>query len=219
MQNMQRIGAYAALIQGLLILIAMAMFGVVLPSQGFLVQTDFGNFAKVVPVIPSFTVINVVAVLRSFVFLLVILAVRERIQSAAPNRMRLAVIGASIASTLLLAQGMMNFIGWPVLLQNPSAASTAGLAFQAVSQSLIDSALFAEGWVSLLFGWAALTSKTLSAPLSIIVMLSGVLALFVPVFGILLLPAIVLWIVWNFWLGIALLQGVPVPSAAGVAKA
>lgn len=218
MQNIQRIGGYAALFQGLLLLVLFAMFVVVLPSQGFLLR-DFGDFSKVIPVMPSFNIVNAIAVLRSFVFLLIILAVRERIQTGAPNRMRLAVIGASIASTLLLAQGMMGIVGWPILIQNPSVAPTAGLALQAVSWSLINSAFIAEGWTSMLFGWAALTSRTLSAPLSIIVMLSGALGLFAPAVGVLVIAGIVLFIVWSVWLGIALLQGAPVPSAAGVATA
>ena len=217
-QEMQRMGAYAALMEGLLLVVGMAMFAVVLPSQGFL-PSDFTDFSKVAPIIPSFNVINVIAVLRSVVFLTVILAVSDRIQAVAPNRMRLAVFGASVVSTLLLAQGMLNIIGWPILLQNPSAATTAGVAFQAVSQSLIDSAQFVEGWVALLFGWAALASKTFSAPFSIIVMLSGVLALLVPLSGIVVVFAIPLWIIWNFWLGIVLLRGAPLRNTTSTAEA
>jgi hypothetical protein len=194
MQPIQRIGGYAALIQAVLLIVLTVMFGVVLPSQGFL-PNDFGDFSKVVPVMSTFNIVNLVAVLRSFVFLLIVLGVRERTQTGSLARMPLAMIGAVVASTLLLAQGMMGLLGWPILLQHPSDAPTAGLALQAVSQSLISGATVAEGWTVLLFGWAAWTSKTLPAPLSSLVMASGVLALLEPVIGIALLPAIALFII------------------------
>ena len=218
MQISQRLGAYAVLMEGLLIAIVMVMFGVVLPSQGF-VPTDFTNFAKVAPIIPSFNVVNVIVVLRSIVFPVVVLALRDRMAAAAPDLGRVAVIGAGIASALLLAQGMLNLMGWPVLLQNPSAAPTAGVAVQAVSQSLIDGSQFAEGWVAVLVGWAALSSKSFSAPLSSVILLSGVLSILAPFIAIALPVAIVLWVVWHFWLGIALLHSGSVRSVAGVAKA
>jgi hypothetical protein len=119
MQPIQRAGGYAALVQGLLIVVVAVLFAVVLPGRGFSATDDVSDWSKLVPVMPIFGVVNAVAIVRSITFLVVILGVADVLQNTAPARTRLAIVSACIGSTLFLAQGMLGFSAWPILLQNP----------------------------------------------------------------------------------------------------
>ncbi len=218
MQNFERAGGYAAIIQGLLLAVLFAMFVIVLPQQGF-IPTDFGNYSKIVPVLGSFAVVNVIAVARSFVLLVIILALYERMRAGAPNAIRLAAAGAGLASTLLLAQGMLGITGWPILLQNPSAAPTAAVAFQAVSQSLLTASLLAEGIALALVGRAAMVTGSLSTPLSSVILFTGMVIALIFIVGFLIIPGLVLYTVTSLWLGFALLKPSPFQREASAAKA
>ena len=214
MHSLQRAGGYAALVQGLLIVVVAALFAVVLPGRGFSATDDLGNWAKLVPVMPVFGVVNAVAILRSVAYVVVILGAGALLQDGAPARARVAVASACIGSTLFLAQGMLGVSAWPILLRDPAAAPVAGAAVQAISQSLVGAALFAQGWVVVLIGWAGLSTRKLSLPLSAVMVVAGALCILAFLAGTILLAAMVLTLLWTVWLGAELLRAEPTPRAA-----
>lgn len=216
MGAIQRAAGYAALVQGVLMLIVAGMFAVVLPARGFSTASDFTNWSKLVPVMSTYNVVNVVAVLRSVVFLAVILGAIEWIQPGAPSLARLAATGACAGSALFLAQGMLGIVAWPILRHTPQDAQTAGTAIQALSQSLVTAGIFAQGWVILLIGWAGWSGRRLSRPLSGVMILAGVLGVASFIAAALVMAAMALTIVWTVWLGIALLRSASTGAEAPV---
>lgn len=213
MKNLQSAGGVAALIQAVGFLAILAIFLVVLPSQGFAVPTDFTNPTKVAAAAPVLGLLNWVTVLFSLTIVVVILAIYERLQARAPNRLRLAVAAAVVASGLFLATSMVGIVGGPLLAQDPAA----GAALSALNQGLLNAAIFAAGWSSLLWGWAVSTEGDLPRPLGYLALLNGVIAILnfvVPPFQLL---GRVVGLIWTAWLGIALLReaaSAPVPHRA-----
>lgn len=203
--NIQRLGGSAALTQTLLLIVVMSMFGFVLPRQGF-TPDQFTDFTKVVPIIPSFDVVNSVAIVRGFDFVLLALALFQRSAALAPHRMLLVLVGAGMTATLLCAQGMIGLAGWAALLQHPDTQAVAGAAVQAVSQSLIDAAFVTQGVVAILVGWASAETRTLPAALAWLIIAGGVLILIIPAVSMALVPAMVAWLAWTAWLGIELVR-------------
>ena len=148
--------------------------------------------------------------LFSITLLLCSLALRERLKAGAPNRMRIAVIAASVASPLFLASFMILFIGLPDIVAANDLASY--LILNAVTQGLLSSAVFAYAWATLLFGWAGLSTKELPSGLSYVLLLAGV-------FDIIGIGMMIFGpmgnVVWAFWLGYVLLN---TPKATSTAK-
>lgn len=135
---------------------------------------------------------------------ILVIQFRERLQASAPNRMRVAMIAASIGSALFLATGITSFGGFP-----PIVAANDLAAFRilnVVTQGLINAAIFAYGWTGLLWGWAGLSTKGLPAVLCYILLLAGVVSVLTFVIPILGLLAVVINVVWAFWLGYVLLR-------------
>ena len=224
MRTIQRAAGYAALIQGVLLLIVAVLFAVILPARGFSTASDFTVWSKLVPVMSTYNVVNALAVLRSVVFLAVILGAVEWVQAGAPSLARLSAMGACVGSALFLAQGMLGIVAWPILRQMPQEAQTAGTAIQALSQSLATAGIFAEGWVVLLIGWVAWSGQRFSRPLSGVMILAGVLGVASFLATALVMAAMALTIVWTFWLGITLVRSamaggeVPIRSDQSVGR-
>jgi hypothetical protein len=221
MKGFQKIGGYAALLQGLMFVVILGIQFAVLAPQGL----AGGNVdpAKAVAFGASsptpFLILNLILVVFSITILLVVLALYERLQAGAPNRMRLAVLAAVVASALFLANGLTSFAGFPriVSLPDTAAAIAAFRAVDAVTNGLLQGAVFAAGWQSLLIGWAALSTKGLPALLSYLLVLAGVLGIagvFVSILGLL---GLVVNVVWGLWLGYVLLTQ-PATMAAPAMK-
>jgi hypothetical protein len=204
MNNMQKVGGYSALVTGLqFVAILVIAFGVLGP-QGV---TPDAPPDKVLAVaaksITPFLIENLVTMLFSITIVLGALALRERLQAGAPNRMRVAVIAASVGSALFLASGITSFSGFP-----PIVAANDLPAFRilnAVTQGLVNAGIFAYGWTALLWGWAGLSTKGLPAVLNYVLLLAGVVAVLafaIPIFGLL---GVVINVIWAFWLAYVLL--------------
>lgn len=211
MKNLQSVGGVAALIQALGFLAILAIFLVILPSQGFTLPTDLSNPTKVAAAAPTLGLLNWVTVLFSLTIVVVILALYERLQARAPNRLRLAVAAAVVASGLFLATSMVGIVGGPLLAQNPAAGATLG----ALNQGLLDAARFAAGWSALLWGWAVVTEGGLPRALGYWMLLNGVIAILVFAVPPFQLVGLAVGLIWSVWLGIALLRedaSAPVPT-------
>ena len=215
MKSTQKVGGYAALIQGLaFIALGVIIVGFEIP-QGLGPGADPAKWIAVAAVSPTpFLIAYLLLVVLAITIVLFTVALRERMQDGAPNRMRLAVLAVSIASALFIANGVIGFTGFPpiVALADTAAAATAFRAFSAVVDGLLLAAIFAAGLTLLLIGWAALSTRGLPAPLSYFLILAGVVAVLSFVSPILSFIGPVLNIFWSLWLGYVLLAK---PLSAG----
>ena len=201
---MQKVGGYNGLVIGVqFIVILVIAFGILGP-QGVTPGTPPDQILAVAAQSATpFLIQNLVVASFSVTVVLGALALRERLQAGAPNRMRVAVIAASVASALFLAAGIIPFRGLPAIVAANDLAAFRVL--EAVTQGLLTSGIFATGWTLLLWGWAGLSTKGLPTVLNYILLLAGVAALLafaIPIFGLL---AVVINVVWAFWLGYVLL--------------
>ena len=150
-----------------------------------------------------FLIEYLIAVMLGITLVLSAQALRERLQAGAPNRMRIAVIAASVGSALFIAAGITSFSGFPAIVAANDLAAYRILG--AVIQGLLSAAIFAYGWTTLLWGWAGLSTKGVPAVLSYVLLLAGVFAILAFVIHILEPLGVVINVVWAFWLGYVLL--------------
>ncbi len=216
MKGFQKVGGYAAVIQGLgFVALLLVIFGFELP-QGLGPGADPAKVVAVEASSPTpFYFLNLLLMLFGITLILLVLALRDRMQDGAPHRMRLAVIAASICSALFLANGVMSFTGYPpiVALPDTAAAVSAQRSLNAVTNGLLLAGIFAAGWSNLMWGWAALSTKALPTWLIYLTLLAGVVAVLTFVVPILGLVGPVLNVVWSLWLGYVLLRE-PAPMTA-----
>jgi hypothetical protein len=210
---MQKWGGLAALLQAVMF----ASLLIIIPGLG--VSLDlFTDAAKVQAAFqsPGYAALNTILLLFSLTVLLVAMGLRDRLQEGAPNRSRLLVMAASIASAMFLLNGMIGFGGGATLakLAGQDLALAKGLftPVNAVLDGLAASFIFMTGWVEALAGWAALTTKKLPQALGWLLVVAGVvsiLSVLLPFAGVDLqilgavLP-VVLNLVWSLWLGVVL---------------
>jgi hypothetical protein len=164
------------------------------PEKGFAA----GNASPAV-----FFILDLELLLWSIASILLIFALRERMETGAPNLMRMAVIGVSITAVLWVAQGLVNIVGMPSIVSaNDASAFRAAMAIFA---SLGAAADFTLGWALLLIGCAALGTKGLPRTLSYFALLKGVVMIIDFAVQPLMLVGMVLGIIFYPWLGIVLL--------------
>jgi hypothetical protein len=205
MNNMQRVGGYAALVIGIqfvaILVIAFGILGPLGVNPGTPPDEVLAVAAKSST---PFLIQSLVVALFSITVVLSALAVRERLQAGAPNRMRIAVIAASVGSALFLGSGIISFSGLPAIVADNDLAAFRVL--DVVFSGLLTSAIFATGWTLVLWGLAGLSTKGLPTGLNYIMLVGGVVAVLafaIPIFGLL---GVVINVVWAFWLGFALLR-------------
>jgi hypothetical protein len=205
MNSMQKVGGYATLATGVLFVAILVMqFGILAPQGIAGPDTPADKVLAVAAKSTApFLILDLITTAFSLTLVLGALAMRERLQAGAPNRMRIALIAASVGSAMFLASGITSFSGFPPLV---AANDLSGFRIMnAVTQGLINAAIFAFGCTGLLWAWAGLSTKGLPAVLNYILLLAGVvaiLAFIIPIFGLL---GVVINVVWAFWLGYVLL--------------
>src|SRR5436309_15928184 len=106
MNALQRTGGYAALVTGVLFVAILVIQFAILAPLG--VAGPDTPPEKVLAVVTAnstapFLALDLITTLFGVTLMLGALAVRERLRAGAPDRMRLAVIAASIGSALFLA--------------------------------------------------------------------------------------------------------------------
>ena len=205
MNSMQRVGGYASFVTGIqfmaILVIAFGILGPLGVNPGTPPDEVLAVAAKSST---PFLIQSLVVALFSITVVLSALAVRERLQAGAPNRMRIAVIAASVGSALFLGGGITSFGGLPAIVAANDLAAFRVL--DVVYQGLLTSAIFATGWTLILWGLAGLSTKGLPTGLNYIMLVGGVVAVLafaIPIFGLL---GVVINVVWAFWLGFALLR-------------
>lgn len=204
----QRIGGFASIASALIGAMALMIVGLVFPRLGLVGPSDRLDPAKGInaestsPV--PFFLFNLDLILWGVAFVLIILALRDRMQANAPNTMRLALISASLTYGIMLAAGLIGIAGIPpVVAANDSSAYRALVALWL---GLVIAGDHAAGWGILMIGWAALGARSLSRILSYFSILVGILFIVEFAAKPLMPVSLFLSVIWGVWLGAVLLR-------------
>ena len=226
MNSFRKIGGIASIALGVLFLGYIVLLAVVLPAQG-LGPGTLNNPATGIPFVAASVLplaIDGIYIGIAAVFLLLTLALYDRLRSAAPALMQISVVTGILASGLFLLCAMINLVGNPIAVSMYQHDTAAGgviyVTLRATANAFNAGALFAAGWALLLAGWAGRATNILPNVLGYL-MIGASLAMIVSfvllpigLLGVLLAP------VWSIWLGITLLRGsraTPAPSTRPVA--
>ena len=152
----------------------------------------------------TYNIFDVLTILMGILFVLVALALQERMQGNAPNLMRLAIIAASISAALFLTTSITGYLGNPLITETKDISAYRVLL---VMRSCIGYAGFnAWGWALLLIGWAIFKTHALSRILGCIIFVNGLLAILQFVVAQLEYVNYLLLIINMAWLGIVLMR-------------
>jgi len=208
-QNLQRIGGFAAIGLGLLFIGYIVLLFVIMPAQG----VGPGTLNDPSHGIP-FLATSQLPMLIDFIYmgiaiaiLLITLSLYDRLSEFAPSIMQISNAAGVIATALFLGYAMINFVGNPIAVSVYANDATTGgtlyLTLRVIANGLNAAALFASGWAILLAGWSAVGSGRLPMLLSYLMIGAGAAM----VVSFVLLPvgllAVVLAPVWSIWLGIS----------------
>jgi hypothetical protein len=206
--KLQKIGGFGSIASALVSAIWLVILLLVVPRLGLVGPSDWIDPVKGIaaqsasPI--TFFLFNLEYIFFSIAFILIVLALRERMQASAPNLMRIAVIGVSISCALWLAAGLIDIVG------NPSIVSAKDVsAYRAVTGVYLGLSIagdHAVGWVLLLIGWAALKTRGLPRILSYLSVLVGIIMILEFAVQPLMLVSLFFGIVWGLWLGVVLLR-------------
>jgi len=205
--KLQNIGGISSIGTAILVVIVLVIILIMFPRLGVVGPSDWSDPVKSLDAASTspitFFILNLVMILVSIAYILIVLALRERMQ-AAPNLMQIAVIALSINCALWFAYGVIGIVGMPSIV---SAKDISALrAANAIHFGLSTSGDCAAGWVLLLIGWAALRTRGLPRILSYFSMLKGVVMILEFAAQPLMLVGLLLGIIFYPWLGIVLLR-------------
>jgi hypothetical protein len=206
--KLQKIGGFGSIGSALVSAIFLVIVLLVFPRLGLVGPSDRMDPIKGIdawsasPI--TFFLLNLELILWGIAFILIILALRERMQANAPNLMRITVIGVSIACALLLASGLTGIVGMPSIVSAKDAS--AYRALMGVYFGLVIAGDHAAGWALLLIGWAALKTRGLPRILSYLSVLVGIVMILEFAVQPFMFVSLFLWIVWGLWLGVVLLR-------------
>jgi phosphoglycerol transferase MdoB-like AlkP superfamily enzyme len=212
MKNLQKMGGIAALYSGIALLVAMVGFLLVVGTLGV---TD--PVQKVVQLVDNQAVLYFLMlisyVLWGIVFVVLVLALNERLKNNSPAMMQIATAIGLIWACLCIASGQVYNLGMGVVVDlygaDPAQAATVWMAIESVVNGLGSAGgeILGGTWV-LLVSWAALKAGEFSKALNYVGVLTGVTALISAVPGLSLVAALfgLGKIVWSLWLGIVMLR-------------
>jgi hypothetical protein len=207
--KLQKIGGFGSIASALIGVSYLMIVRFVYPRLGLFGPSDRADPIKGItaenasPI--TFFLLNLDLILWSMAFILIILALRERMRTNAPNVMRIALIGVSTTYALMLAAGLIGIVGMPSIVSAKDAS--AYRALMGVCFGLIVAGDHATGWALLLIGWAALKTGGLPRILSYFSVLVGIAFILDFAAKPLLPVSLFLCILWNVWLGVVLLRG------------
>ena len=207
--KLQKIGGFGSIGSAFLLAVFLVFLLLVFPRLGLVEPSDWYDPVRGLDAgsasPTTFFLFNLVVILWSIALILVVLALRERMQASAPNLMRIAVIAVSITCALWLAAGLIVIVGISSIVSAQDAS--AFRVMMVMYFGLSTAGDFALGWALLLIGWAALKTKGLPRILSCFSVLIGVVLIinFV-VHHPLMMVSMLLSIVFFLWLGIVLLR-------------
>ena len=228
MNKLQKTGAAASMLLGALFIGYIGLLAVVLPAQG-LGPGTLNNPATGIPFVAASAlplVIDAIYIAIAGTFLLLTLALYERLHPASPVLMQISVVTGALASGMFLLYAMINLVGNPIAVgmyqHDGAAGGVIYITLRATANAFNAGALFAAGWALLLAGWSAHSVRRLPQLLSYLMIGAGI-AMIVS-FGLLPIGLLGVMIapVWSIWLGITLLRelrAAPAPSGRPVTAA
>jgi len=206
--KLQKAGGVASIANAVLTVIFLLIFLVVFPRLGLMGPEDSMDPAKGIrawvasPL--TFFSFEIIYILYGIIFLLVMLALRERMQADAPILTQIALIVTSIACALWLAAGLVEHaVRLPIVNARDTSAYRAAMG---VFFGLSDGGDHASGWASLLMGVAALKSAKLPRILGYLTVLVGLLFILDFISLALGMVGLCVWVIWSVWLGRVLLR-------------
>jgi hypothetical protein len=221
MKTLQKVGGIAALICAGTYILAMGLVATLLTPMldSTLPYDQFIAFF-----LPHQTLIFIWHFLMYLVngtFLaILILALYQRLQPAAPALALAAACFGLLWTGLIFADGFITLYGWEVVgrlaATDPTQASSLRLAVDTVTIGLDHSDRFLGCLWVLLTSWAALRTSQLSRPLNyfgLVIGVAGIVSSIAPAITALGYAFGVGVIVWWVWVGIVLLRRVPIDLA------
>lgn len=221
--TIQKWGSIASFVQAAIFLIAPVIYFVFIPAATGLAGPDFADPFKLRPVLahPAFDWGDFVfGPLWAASLVIVLMALHEQLESAAPRRMRLALIAGSLSAALFVGASTVQTVGRHYISLHPQmdAAVFEG-AFHALSMvvpGLTSGGRHFLGWSLILLGSAGWTTRKLPRGLCIVYFVGALPALFAylnPGIGeIVLLPGVI----WNIWQGMLLWRSEPIIDSKAV---
>jgi len=175
--KMQKLAGYAAIAWICLIVILLAIQVPFASRYGLTEQGAGLDPAKVAAAYSgspmTFTVVSVLEILLGILFLFIALGLHERMRAKAPNMMRLLIIAASVSCALGIAGVMIAIRG---LASMAGAADVSIYRPLLVMQSGLSTASdHALGWVDLLIGVAAISTRALPRFIAYVFLVLGIL--------------------------------------------
>lgn len=215
MNNLQRWGGWAAIIESITYIIGFAMvFTLLAPLMGELNPAEYVAFLtenRVLMVVWH----QIIYVLNGIFLVVLVLALHERLKTGAPGLSQTAAIFGYIWAGLILASGMMIITNIETIVSmaasNPADAETAFTIFSSIEGGIGGSVEVVGGVWILLASWAALRVGALTKPLNILGLIIGVAGIVTvapalyeagSVFGL-------GFIVWFAWAGVVMLRQAP----------
>jgi hypothetical protein len=214
MTALQRLGGFAAITQGFLLIVLLVCFFVLFPAIGAVVPNEMDLPSTILEGLKTnrigLAVASSAGIISAIIILLIALAVRDRFGDAAANHFRLAIPAASIASAFFFLDAIIAFTAYPHLanLYSPDRQDiiAAYRAILLIDYGTFYSYLFSSGAFTLLVGAAGLKTNGLPKGLSYFLMIAGLIGMTTFVIPILQFVGVVMAIVWGFWLGIVLIR-------------
>ena len=177
MNNLQKMGGFSALMEGIFYLLGMVFF---------LLVVDYTSIddplEKVALLVENQAIIYILDFLIYVVFgiLLVVLAIAlyERLKTSSPALMQVATAFGIIWAGLVIASGMTANIGTAVVVElyskDPAQAATVWQAIEAVTNGIGGGTEIIGGLWTLLVSWAALRSGDFSRVMNYLGLVVGV---------------------------------------------
>lgn len=211
MNNLQKIGGVASLLEAVIYISAFVFFGAFwnFPADANSVQT----FTFLAENQTALSIVNfIMYVLFGIILAVLVIALHEHLKTNTPILSQIASIFGIIWVGLVIASGMISNIGLATAIElsteDPEQAMTIWLTIYSVVEGIGGGNEIVGGLWVLLLTIAALKGKTLSKGLNffgIFVGIVGILTIypaevFTNIFGL-------SQIVWFSWLGVAMLMG------------
>ena len=206
--KLQKLGGYASIVYVCAVVVVVGILVFMVPRLGLTGSGTGSDPAKIIAAYSAspttFNVIDLLIILIGILYILIALALQERMRTNAPHLMRLAVIAASVSFALLLACAITATLGNASI--TASKDISAYRAFLVMLGGLLSAGSNAWGWALLLIGWAALRTRALPRILGSIILAQGVVQILR--FAVVQLESVLalLSIISMVWLGVVLLR-------------